>query len=166
MSAITRRTLSSALSRSYATRRENRTYPTRERKRLWWIVSTMHYVWRGSNLNSSPLNRIETHRRHRASAPIAVSSTVTLTATVQQLIDGSPCGIAERLRQVICPPPPHPLPAAIADISLPSQTPSSATAEREGTYGQPAARANRNGRDGQAKSPETRRVLEMGRDQC
>ena len=127
----------------YATRRGNRTYPTRERKRPWWIVSAVYCVWRGSNLSSSPLNRIETHRRPRASAPIAVSSTVDRTATVQQRIDGSPRSIAERLRRVICPPPPHPPPAANADISLPSQTPSAATAEREGTYVQPAARANR-----------------------
>ena len=45
-------------------------------------------------------------------------STVDLTATVQQLIDGSLRGVAERLRRVICPSPPHP-----PLVSLQTQTP-------------------------------------------
>ena len=122
---------SCALSCSYAIRRGNCTYPTRARKQLWWIISTVHCFWRRSNSSSSPCSRRDTPLTPRISAD-GSSSAVDLAATVQQLIDGSLRGIKEQLRRFVCPFPPVPHLLSVAH-------PRAATAERKGTYGQQAA---------------------------
>ena len=167
MSSITRRTLSSALSRSYIRdqAREPQIPHMGKKTALVDRICRALRLARQQPQQQSPQPHRDTPPAPRMSADCSPSTYISQPCTVQQLIDGSPRGVAERLRRVICPPSPHPPPAPTSPSRRrpPVQQLPSA---RELTANQLHELIETDETDKLSHQRLYRRVLEMGRGQC